>query len=392
MAPSTAIRELLTGGFLAGSHPACSRTVAGVGRVAFVVWDGGGNVPPAIALGQRLAAAGHTVEGYGGPSLARRFTDAGLGYTVRDVDDAWDVTAMALDVADHCARTEPDAVVVDYMLPGALCGAERGPGRVVAYVHTLYTALLDGGDHPSPMGMAASPAAVDEARGELGLEPVGTLGALLHRSDQVVVTCPQELDAPNASLPENVRYVGPAFEPAGGDGGWSPPPGDDPLVVVSMGTTPMDEAPAVQAVLDGLAEAPVRVLAMCGRHLAEDAIRLPPNATRCGFVRHAAVLPHAAAVVCHAGLGTVLATLAHGLPLVCVPLGRDQPANAAAVARVGAGRVVAPTASPAELRAAVLDVLGDDAVTAASGRMAVAIGGPSAGGAAADAIAMEVDA
>ncbi|MBV9952032.1 MAG: glycosyltransferase, partial [Acidimicrobiia bacterium] len=81
------------------------------------------------------------------------------------------------------------------------------------------------------------------------------------------------------------------------------------------------------------------------------------------------------------------ATLAHGHPLVCVPLGRDQPANAEAVARVGAGRVVAPTASPDELGSAVLAVLEDEAAIAASRRMAVRIGGPSAGDTAAGALA-----
>ena len=72
-------------------------------------------------------------------------------------------------------------------------------------------------------------------------------------------------------------------------------------------------------------------------------LRLPPNATRTGYVRHGAVLPHADLVIDHAGLGTVLAALAHGLPQLCVPLGRDQPANAAAVSRTGAGVVRVPS-------------------------------------------------
>jgi UDP:flavonoid glycosyltransferase YjiC (YdhE family) len=98
------------------------------------------------------------------------------------------------------------------------------------------------------------------------------------------------------------------------------------------------------------------------------------------------VLPHAALVVHHAGLGTVLASLAHGLPQVCVPLGRDQPANARQVARVGAGTVLAPTATPAELRAAVLGALADDAARASAERMAATIGGPAAGHRAAEAV------
>jgi UDP:flavonoid glycosyltransferase YjiC (YdhE family) len=350
-----------------------------MGRLLFITWDGGGNVPPVLALGSRLAAAGHAAEGFGPASLADRFTADGLGYAVRDAPDPWDVVAMARDVAAHCARTRPDVVVVDYMLPGALCGAEASGGTTVAFVHTLYGDLLFGGDHPSPMQMAATLDQVTAARAEVGLGPVGTFGALLDRAARVLVTCPAELDGRVERPAPNLRYVGPVFEPAGPDAAWEPPPGDDPLVVVSLGSTPMDQGPVVQVVLDGLAGAPLRVLAMCGEVIAEEDLALPPNATRTGYVRHGAVLPHASLVVDHAGLGTVLATLAHGLPQVCVPLGRDQPANAAAVARVGAGVVRPPTATPEELATAVHEALDDAAVRTRAEELAGVIGGPAAG-------------
>ena len=154
------------------------------------------------------------------------------------------------------------------------------------------------------MAMAASCDTVNQARATIGLAPVDSMGTLLDRAERVVVTSPAELDAPVDGIPGNVRYVGPVFEPAASDAGWTPPPGDDPLVVVSLGTTPMDEVPVLQAILDGLARAPVRVLVMCGDHLAEDDLSLPPNATRTGYVRHGAVLPHADLVIDHAGLGT----------------------------------------------------------------------------------------
>jgi UDP:flavonoid glycosyltransferase YjiC (YdhE family) len=99
-------------------------------------------------------------------------------------------------------------------------------------------------------------------------------------------------------------------------------------------------------------------------------VAAPANATVSGYVRHAAVLPHAAAVVSHAGLSTVLASLAHGVPLVCVPLGREQPQNAAAVARVGAGVVVDPASSPDALRAAVAEVLASASMRDAARRLA----------------------
>jgi UDP:flavonoid glycosyltransferase YjiC (YdhE family) len=47
-------------------------------------------------------------------------------------------------------------------------------------------------------------------------------------------------------------------------------------------------------------------------------------------------------IVCHGGFGSTLGALAHGTPLVVLPLfSSDQWANAAAVARVGAGITVA---------------------------------------------------
>src|SRR6185295_19162595 len=64
---------------------------------------------------------------------------------------------------------------------------------------------------------------------------------------------------------------------------------------------------------------------------------VPENVTVERFVRQAEVLPRCGAVVCHGGSGTVLAALAHGLPLLCLPRGADQFANASNLERVGAG-------------------------------------------------------
>jgi UDP:flavonoid glycosyltransferase YjiC (YdhE family) len=349
--------------------------VSGV-RILFVTWDGGGNVNPLLALGPRLAARGWDVHAFGPPSLAERFAAEGIAYAARDAADPWDPTAMAIDVRDEIVRTGADAVLVDYMLPGALCGAESTGRPTAALVHTLYRALLDAGigGAPGPMAMAASVDGVNAARRGLGLDDVTDLGDLLRRCSRVLVSSPEELDTPASAGaeadadadpdPGNVRYVGALLEPAGTDAGWAPPPGTPgtpgrPRVVVSLGTTPMDEAPVLERVLAALADLPVDVVATVGAHLdpAEIAAAAPPNATVTGYVRHAALLPNASLLVTHAGLGTVLAGLAHGVPMVCLPLGRDQPANAAAVARVGAGRVVAHDAPVDALRAALADVL-----------------------------------
>jgi UDP:flavonoid glycosyltransferase YjiC (YdhE family) len=62
------------------------------------------------------------------------------------------------------------------------------------------------------------------------------------------------------------------------------------------------------------------------------------------YLAHRTILPDCALVITHAGLGTVMAALAHGVPLLCLPMGREQHDNAARVAACGAGCVLTPDA------------------------------------------------
>jgi UDP:flavonoid glycosyltransferase YjiC (YdhE family) len=78
-------------------------------------------------------------------------------------------------------------------------------------------------------------------------------------------------------------------------------------------------------------------------------------------------------VVTHAGHGTVLKALAAGVPVVAVPLGRDQLDNAARVAHHGAGIRLAPRAKPDRIAAAVRRVVEEPTFRAAAERMAASI-------------------
>jgi MGT family glycosyltransferase len=70
------------------------------------------------------------------------------------------------------------------------------------------------------------------------------------------------------------------------------------------------------------------------------------------------LLKRAAAVITHAGLNTVLESLAEGVPLVAIPLGNDQPGVAARIAARGAAIVITPSKlSATRLRAALQSVL-----------------------------------
>jgi len=298
-------------------------------------------------LARRLLDRGHAVSALGSADLADRFAAIGAPYIARDPATEWDQSVAADDVLAHSA--DADVFVVDYMMPAALCGAEASGRPTVALVHTLYTAMRVNGDFPT-MYMAASLDAVNTARERLGLALVDGLGALLDRAALVLATSPRELDAPG-ELASNVRYVGPVLETVASV---AVDPAD---IVVSLGTTPMDEAPLLERVLQAAAPLPVRVHATVGDHLDPGDVAAPDNAVVTGYVPHSALLPGARLLVCHAGLGGVLAGLSYGVPLLCIPLGRDQPANAAAVERVGAGRSLAPDASIDDLRAAIEDLL-----------------------------------
>jgi len=87
------------------------------------------------------------------------------------------------------------------------------------------------------------------------------------------------------------------------------------------------------------------------------------------------IVKRAAAVITHAGLNTVLESLAEGVPLVCLPLGNDQPGVAARVAARGAGLVVSRIGLTVErLRTAVRAVLEKDVYRRSAQRVQSAMG------------------
>jgi hypothetical protein len=155
--------------------------------------------------------------------------------------------------------------------------------------------------------------------------------------------------------------------------------GDDPLVYVSFGTVTASQGlfPSLYAaVLDALADLPVRVLVTVGE-TADPAVLgpLPPGVHVERFVPQDQVLGAATVIVTHGGSGSVLGALAAGLPLVVLPLFADQPRNAARVAALGAGvTVTGGPAAAGQIGAAVAAVLDNPGYQASARRIAAEIG------------------
>ena len=90
---------------------------------------------------------------------------------------------------------------------------------------------------------------------------------------------------------------------------------------------------------------------------------LPRGVERFDFVPLGALLPRAAGLVHHGGVGTTAAALAAGIPQVVVPFSHDQPDHAARVVRLGVGGRVMPNRLDAKsLADALRRLLGADDV------------------------------
>jgi UDP:flavonoid glycosyltransferase YjiC (YdhE family) len=109
-----------------------------------------------------------------------------------------------------------------------------------------------------------------------------------------------------------------------------------PLVYTTLGTVFNRLRKPRQALIDGLAELDVDVLLTVGRTVDPDTLGpLPPRMRVERFVPQAYALSKASLVVSHAGLGTMLGAIYHGVPMVSIVIGAEHPINAASAAEAG---------------------------------------------------------
>ncbi|TMG13971.1 MAG: hypothetical protein E6I00_01485 [Chloroflexi bacterium] len=257
------------------------------------------------------------------------------------------------DLESELSREPADAVVVDFMLWGALASAERSGIATAAYVHTLYQVNREGG--AGAIWDERDLAAVNQTRRAMGLVPIVTGGQLWDGVDLLLVLVPEAFDRSSNDLPDNVHYVGPVH---------------DPLVVVSFSTTYMAQERVLHRVLTALAGLPVRGLITTGPSMDPTILVPPTNTVVRTKVDHRMVLPHAAVVVTHAGMGTVMAALTNGVPLLCMPMGRDQDANSAQVEACGAGRTISSDSTAEEVQIELREMLASRRYIGGAQRMA----------------------
>jgi UDP:flavonoid glycosyltransferase YjiC (YdhE family) len=190
--------------------------------------------------------------------------------------------------------------------------------------------------------------------------------------------CPPSLQIPAAAALPARRLIRPeegeaADEFAGS--GWLASLHDRPTVYFTLGTIFNRDLDVFRAVLQGLARAPVNVVATVGPDLEPGLVgSQPANAHVCRYIPQAQVLERCDLVICHGGAGSIFGALGFGLPLLLLPRGADNFYNADRVVAAGAGRqLLHAEITPGAIAREVAFLLDDGRVRAAARQIAAEI-------------------
>lgn len=295
-----------------------------------------------------------------GPALVRqRFPDLGEPSSAED----WDVMFAKL----WGAIVAPEmlaglvAVVADWRPDLVVADAAEFAGHIVAHelgvpsVTKGFGALLPAS---RVAAVAREVAPLWRARG-LRPEPYGGAYNWLYLDSYPPALQPQNADhVPRRQL---LRPTRDDEEPGSAASARFPDqPADAPRVYVTMGTV-FNQPQMLRTMLDALSLSRIRALFTVGPAGDPDALQPhPPHVRIVRYIPQSAVLPHCQAVVSHAGSGTVLGALAHGLPQLCLPRATDQFLNAAAIAAAGAGIAIPPDRCTPQAVAEAIKRLLDD--------------------------------
>jgi UDP:flavonoid glycosyltransferase YjiC (YdhE family) len=328
-------------------------------RILFVSWPGYGHLLPMVSLVRAAQRGGHEVVVSSGSDLAG--VAGGLGVEFRPsgmtlaeayagLPDSTIVSrlpveeqvafaarhffgagavARARDLIDLMAGWRPDLVVHDTLELGSPVAAEAlGIPHVT---HGYGPMLIENDELITLVGEAVADAAM--------ADPVPAV-----LSAPYLDICPPALHPDATPRWADVRTLRPsAGEPGTGDLTVelaALPHADH--VYVTLGTV-MNQAPQVfAAVLEACSRHSVNAIVTTGPDVDASALADAPGVLARAFLPQAAVLPHCRLVVSHAGAGTMLGALCHGLPQLCLPQSTDQPLNAAALAPTGAALVLHP--------------------------------------------------
>ena len=356
-----------------------------------------GHLNPITTLGRELQRRGHRVTVIARPDAERRTHASGLGFaqiagrefpvgTIRATSDEIGrlkglrailatvemlrrgTAAILRDAPDVVKREGIDALVVDQVAQAGGTVADR---LRLPYV-IVCNAMAMNPDPDIPPGVtpwAFAPGPLGRARNQFGnallrwlarplvreintdrathsLPPIAggfDLGSRLAEIAQQ----PAFFDFPRRALPDCFHYTGPWHDTANAEPiafPWEKLDGR-PIIYASMGTLQnrLDAVFAtIAAACAGLDAQLVLSLGSRDQDAAAPAAHFPGQPIVVPFAPQLALLARASLVITHAGMNTALESLAHGLPMVAIPIANDQPGVSSRLAWLGVAEVVLP--------------------------------------------------
>jgi UDP:flavonoid glycosyltransferase YjiC (YdhE family) len=348
-------------------------------NVIFLSGDIGGNLPPTFAIAGELARRGHHVTIAGVRMRVHGAAPTGVTMVPLPALARMDVTRptgtfghwpalmrMALgrgtarDVRSLLARQRADAIVVDGVMLTSLREALSTGTPSAVLFHSLGKFWEQGMGNP----------AVNAALRPFGLSPM----ALLERCAARLLPTDRDID------PAGQGRCRIAFDWIGTTEHATPPAlraaGIPPLVLVSLSTVwQKNQEDVYRRIITALGQltkgtSAVRAIVTTGGVPIKTEQPLPANVELLGRIPHEHIMPHVDLVIGHGGHSTTLKALAHGIPLLVLPLdpSSDQPLIGNVIERNRLGRTLSASAPPEIIGKAIDDILTDDAVTAAAAR------------------------
>jgi MGT family glycosyltransferase len=390
-------------------------------RFLFTTWEGGGHVQPMLLVARDLAARGHAVLALSDPCNASDAAALGVPFRAwttapfqtgksrdddrlkdHEADNPLEVIQRLLDrvmagpalayANDTLAAIDafaPDVVVSQELLLGPMAAAEaRGLPLALLAANVWSLPTMAGAP---PFGAGMRPAASDEERGmhamigqmsrtffqaglpdlntaraALRLPPLNDLFEQLDVAKTILLATSKAFDFAPEPLPAPFVHVGPYLADPAWVEPFAPPPGDAPLVLVSFSSLYQAQEPVLRAIVAALGQLGVRGVVTTGPTVDPAVLDAPDTVAVVRSAPHGDLLKDAALFVTHAGHGSTLRPLMAGVPLLCLPMGRDQNDNAARVAHRGAGLTLPADASPDAIAAAARRLLDEPAFKAAA--------------------------
>lgn len=350
-------------------------------RLLFTFAGGSGHFEPLVPIARAAAEAGHTVAFAGQPAMIPAIEAAGFtafvagGSTFSSTPERLPLLKLDLEREDRdlregfatrlareraaailvlCAEWQPDLIVCDEIDFGAVIAAERFG---IPYATIL---VIAAGSFVRKQ-VVGEP--LNALRAEYDLPPDPEL-AMLSRY-LVLSPFPPSYRDPAFPLPATAYAIRPhAIDRAQSNSAppWSAPLQGAPTIYFTLGTVfNVESGDLFERVLAGLRELPANVIATVGREI--DPKEFGPQSANIHIARYipqSSILPRCSLAVSHGGSGSVMGALAHGLPMVLLPMGADQPLNAARCADLGVARALdALEATPDSVRTAASAVLAD---------------------------------